>query len=380
MDSGNERLFRVLSDVGSDLIATAEQRTFARSPWQRILPAAACLLLVGGLALAAAPYFVARPETAYAPAAPTADAVVEESKPEEVIIPEAVEEYAAVPEVQNEAAMGPVGAREQLVFWDTVYYVEALYTKEEASLLLGVELGTVETADKEENLGATVYTKQDAETREDHKERQVPLEIFVEHELGYLYCLTYYLSDDPLMEWEAVYSRYYAGKLDELMERFVYGFERSSELEYGNDQNTGVDLSVESLLAFFKSTLEMEKNFGTRTDDLNDYLWKSDSGYVIPTGDIRRQLDKYLDGYTWDPRTLAEYDPSREALVLETLTVEADETGFEVIPELCSLDEESRVLRLVVSRQAEGIQRTYHIRFEPGRVVYEQIDEVISDS
>jgi len=125
MDSGNERLFRVLSDVGSDLIATAEQRTFARSPWQRILPAAACLLLVGGLALAAAPYFVARPETAYAPAAPTADAVVEESKPEEVVIPEAVEEYAAVPEVQNEAAMGPVGAREQLVFWDTVYYVEA---------------------------------------------------------------------------------------------------------------------------------------------------------------------------------------------------------------------------------------------------------------
>ena len=67
-------------------------------------------------------------------------------------------------------------------------------------------------------------------------------------------------------------------------------------------------------------------------------------------------------------------------MVLETLTVEADETSFEVMPELCSLDEESRVLRLVVSRQAEGIQRTYHIRFEPDRVVYEQIDEVISDS
>jgi len=380
METGNERLLRVLGDVGSDLIATAEQKTFAISPWRRILPAAACLALAVGLTMAAAPYFMVRPETASAPAAPTADAVVEESMSEEAAVPEeTMVEHAAVPEAQNEAAGIQAQAKEQLVFWDTVYYVEALYTREEAVLLLGAELGAVETAEKEENLGATVYMKQDAETREDYldKGRQVPLEIFVEHELGYLYCLTYYLSDEPLMEWEAVYSRYHAGKLDELMERFVFGFERSSELEYENPQNTGVDLSVEALLAFFQTTLEMEKQFGTRTDDLNSYLWKTDAGYVVPTVDVRRQLSKYLDAYTWDPRALPEYDSAQEAVILKTLTPEIHETDVAVVPELCSMEEENRILRLVVSRQEEGTQRIYQIRFDPDRVVYEQIDEAI---
>lgn len=380
METGNERLLRVLGDVGGDLIATAEQKTFAINPWRRILPVAACLLAAIGLTMAAAPHFVTQPQPAAS--APMADAVTEEDAPEMIVghtETENPEEQVAVPEVDYEAAMAPVGSKEQLVFWDTVYYVEALYTKEEASLLLGQELGTVEAADKEENLGATVYLKQDAETRNDYKERPVPLEIFVETEEGYLYCLTYYLSDDPLMEWEAVYYRYYAGKLDELMETLVFGFEQNGELEYRSAQNIGEDLTVEALLAFFQTTLEMEKRFGTRTDDLNDYLWKTDTGYVIPTGDIKRQLSKYLDAYTWDPRTLPEYDSSREVVVLETLTTETDEAGFELIPELCGLDEENRILRLVVSRQAEGTQRTYHIRFDPDRVVYGQIDEILPE-
>ena len=73
MEAGNERLFRVLGDVGSDLIATAEQKVFARNPWRQIIPVAACLLAVVGLSLAAAPRFlVQQPQPSSYPAFPSA--------------------------------------------------------------------------------------------------------------------------------------------------------------------------------------------------------------------------------------------------------------------------------------------------------------------
>ena len=379
MESGNERLFRVLGDVGSDLIATAEQKTFVRSPWKRILPAEACLLLAAGLSLAAMPYFRAPREMA-APSMKQ-DAVVEEYTAEmSTAESEGGGTAQEQPRTENTAMEAqPVQTKEQLVFWDTVYYVEAQYTREEASLVLGEYLGTVEQADTETLSGAAVYERVGSEVREDHKERQVPLEIFVENELGYLYCLTYYLSDDPLMEWEAVYYRYHAGKLDELMELFVFGLERNAALVDGYEDTpiTADDLTGEQLLAFFKSTLEMEKYFGTRSEDLNQYLWKTETGYAVPVSDLKRQLDRYLTGYMLLPEKLPGYDPDLDAVNMETLVAEVSDIEFQIVPELCSLDEENKILYLTVSGQTDqdaGIQRTYQIGFDTGLPVYLQID------
>lgn len=300
--------------------------------------------------------------------------------------PQQVPEQPPTAEVQNEAARTNILPKGQLVFWDTVYYVEAKYTLDEAAELLGAGLGTVETADQEALVGANVYTKQSAEVRTDDQERPVPLEIFVELEPGegYLYCLTYYLEDGPLLEWEAVQARCYAGKVDELAKLFVFGLERNTVLTggYADSHITADDLTAEQLLAFFQTTLEMEKYFGTRTDDLNNYCWKAEDGYVIPVEDIRRQLDKYLVGYIWQPELLPGYDPGVKAVKLEILAPETADVALQVIPEQCSLDEQSKILYLTVMQDTgsgAGMQRMYYIGFRADRVVYEQIDNVLRE-
>ena len=135
-------------------------------------------------------------------------------------------------------------------------------------------------------------------------------------------------------------------------------------------------------MAFFQTTLEMEKYFGTRTDDLNNYCWKAEDGYVIPVEDIRRQLDKYLVGYIWQPELLPGYDPGVKAVKLEILAPETADVALQVIPEQCSLDEQSKILYLTVMQDTgsgAGMQRMYYIGFREDRVVYEQIDNVLRE-
>ena len=384
MEAGNERLFRVLGDVGSDLIATAEQRVFVRSPWRRMLPAVACLLVVAGLSLAAAPYFLTQKEAAVPPAEAE---VYEEAAPvtEEPALPGTAEEPKKTQNAAVDSAR--ITPKEQLVFWDVVYYVEAKYTLDEAAELLGEELGTVETADQEELAGAAVYMKQNAETRPDGKERPVPLEIFVEVEEGYLYCLTYYLSHEPLLEWEAVFYRWHAGKLDELVHTFVEPMEMSfCNVEY--NLHTGeTALIPEQQLCLFLDLLQMEQQSGTRTADLNAYLWQTESGYAIPVEDIRKQLSRYLDDFHWNPEQLPGYDPAFNAVLLEDLTpeVSAEDQPYsylQIEPNGCSLDEENRKLVLTVHRYSGEellAERQYQICFTAGRVVYEFIHTVYSE-
>lgn len=385
MEAGNERLFRVLGDVGSDLIATAEQKVFTRSPWRRIMPAVACLLVVVGLSLAAAPRFlVQQPGSAAPTAAP--EAAVEEAAPVENQSVPADQIAADQSETEGQTAelVEPVVSGQQLVFWETVYYVEAQYTLDEAEPLLGAGLGAVEAADTEAWVGAAVYTKQNAETKSDYKERLVPLEIFVEVEDGYLYCLTYYLSDKPLMEWEGVYSRWHAGKLDELVHIFVEPIEMSAcNVEY--PLYTGETLlTPEQQLQLFLALLEMEQQSGTRTAYLNSYLWQTESGYIIPVEDIREQLSRYLDDFNWQPELLPGYDSDLNAVIMENLSSETDAedqpyTYLQIEPNGCALDEERRSLTLTVQRfdSEEMItERLYVIRFDPDRIVYSEMDTV----
>lgn len=192
MEAKNERLFRVMGDVGSDLIANAEQKTFPRSIRQKLLPVAACLALLLGLGYLARPYLIVQQPPA-AVEAPTA-------QPEE--LPPV--EPPVTPEVVVPGPIEPAQPREQLVFWDTVYYVEAHYAAEQAEPLLDGCLGWVEEADDPANDGAPVYRRRDSAVKADSMGREVPLEIFVKTGDTYLYCLTYYDTSLPLLEFEAV--------------------------------------------------------------------------------------------------------------------------------------------------------------------------------
>lgn len=380
METGNERLLRVLGDVGGDLIANAERKTFAPSPWRRILPVAACLVLVVGLTVVAAPHFLV-PKSAekyenYGAAVgnlPAADhAAKEESKPMEE--PAAEEPEAEAPEDLPESIQGTT-AKEELVFWDTVYYVESQYTYEEALPLLGAGLGIVEKADRAELLEANVYTKQDAETQLDSKERPVPLEIFVENEQGYLYCLTYYLRDEPLMEWLQVVDLWQEGRLDLLVDTFVRDLDCSlyacgMDLQY-NFNSGEINLPPEQLLQMFKVTLKMERQSGSRVSDLDSYLWKAGEGYLVPVEDIRNQLHKYLQEFTCRPEELPGYDPELEAVWMDTLDVDGydGDMYLQIAEHGCALDVDNQKLVLTVHRCiGEEVleERQYRVSFQTG--------------
>lgn len=377
METGNERLLRVLGDVGGDLIANAERKTFAPSPWRRILPAAACLVMVVGLTIAAAPHFLVQQPSAekyeeYSNATgnlPTADHAVKEEKPLEesrTDVPNADASDQLSDNAQEK--VNQVSQKEELVFWDTVYYVESQYTYEEALPLLGAGLGVVEKADRAELLEANVYTKQNAETQLDSKERPVPLEIFVENEQGYLYCLTYYLRDEPLMEWLQVVELWQTGRTDLLVDTFV------RELEYGcmdlcyNFADGEIELPPEQLLQMFKVTLKMERQSGSRVSDLDSYLWEAGEGYLVPAEDIRNQLHQYLQAFTWQPENLPGYLPEEDAVWFGTLDVDAydGEMYLKIVEHGCALDVDNQKLVLTVQRCAgEKVpeEREYVIHF-----------------
>ena len=47
----SEQVLRAMNGIGDDLVVMAEQQTLPRNPWHRILPAAACLVLILGTAV-----------------------------------------------------------------------------------------------------------------------------------------------------------------------------------------------------------------------------------------------------------------------------------------------------------------------------------------
>lgn len=328
METGSERLLRVMGDVGDDLVDTAEKKIFSRSVRQKLLPVAACLVLVAGLGLLSGAYlFRSEPSTV-----PNYDSEsIHAPVPEEEMPPQTVEK-------------NPVAAREQLVFRGTVYYVEALYTKQQAEELLGDVLGTVETADDPACVGAQVYLRRGAQVRKNEQEQEVPLEIFVQVEDGYRYCLTYFASAGAPLEYEALCRLWYAGKLDTLTELLVIPLETAAAFE------TAAALTGQQLEQMFLLTLNMERSAGKRSEDLDRYLWHDGSRYVIPEADIRRQLDKYLTGYIWQPQTLPDYRLDSCAVELDTLEVETGASAS-VKPEQCSLEEQTKTLTLVVTAE-----------------------------
>ena len=171
----------------------------------------------------------------------------------------------------------------------------------------------------------------------------MPLEIFVEQEDGrYLYCLTYYAWDGAACTLKE------AQKMEDL-----------SAFALGEAFSDPAELTEPQLVRFFLRTLELERQTGRRTEDLNRYLWydAAEDCYIIPMEDIAAQLDRYLDGNSW-PR-FAE----NRALVLKTLEAERQPETF-----AAAVFEEDRLILTTDCYE-------YIIRFTEDRCVYESIQE-----
>lgn len=396
-----EELFRAIGDVGGDLIDMAEKATFAPSRWRRWGSIAACLVVLAGLTALLLPYVTMG-------SSENSTATVLEAKPGAAPEEPAAEDMASVEEDTDSTAeaalktdmdgMNALASKEQLIFGDVIYYVEALYSDEEAQTHLGRYLGTVTDADEEAYIGERVYQKSGSDMQDG-----LPLEIFVLTEKGYLYCLTYYASAGAYCTEEQVLELLETGGEEELLEELVRTIERgipdTPDLETPDIWNfeDPSELRADQLTVWFLLMLEQQAATGYRSWNLYSYLWfqpaeglpedaaydREDGRYVVPLEDMTGVLDRYLDGYTLDPLELKDsYDAAQNALILSS-TPDLDLFGDEPQPALrlaeAGYEEATQTLRLVVERYADETYetltavRTYTIRLENGGCYYDSI-------
>ena len=355
-----ERLFRAIGDVGGDLVDLAEKQTFAPSPWRKWGSLAACLAVLLCLGALAMPYFPMgcgssssdgganlSSGSAMQDAAAETEAAVDEAPAADE--PETAESPAEAGKDYGTPGVQPT-AREQLIFRNTVYYLEAVYSDAEGEAVLGEYLGTVEDGDRPEWTGCPVYSYHSY----DKDQTEAPVDILVEVADGYLYCVTYQLQASApfdladtlyLLEHggETIVAQQYAA----VLEAADFIFDDPSEL------------SADQLAEFFLLTLQMEREAGIRTADLDKYLWYDGRNqcYEVPAEDAARQLDRYLAGYARDFGEASAWDPEREALVFDNLTVPVCEDPLN----LFAWDYQSGVLSLTVERVREGDMVYLHL-------------------
>lgn len=390
-----EKLFRAIGDVGSDLIDMAEKETFPPSRWRRWGSIAACLAVLAGLTALVLPYLTGGISTADQTADSAAPSVMAESTPAETALEgdtETATTDSAEADIQEETDLDgirdrltPAQQKEQLVFQGVVYYVEALYSEDEAQTSLGEPLGTVEDADDEAYVGAAVYAKSGSDVRDTDG---LPLEIFAETEDGFLYCLTYYASAGAYCTYEEAVKMCAYGDADGLLQRFVGVFENMPAFSDPSE------LTADQLIMYFLLALNQQDKAGYRSQDLYSYLWfqpltdlpedsiyaENGGCYVIPLEAITEILDQYLDGYTLDPSELIyyreSYDTELNALVLSRLL---DLSDLTLDIQNAVMNRETQTLYLSVaqfedeSRKSIVSVRQYIIRFENDCFYYDSI-------
>lgn len=282
MEERVETLFRALGDVGSDLIDTAEKRQFASTLWRKWLPVAACLALLMGVSV----YVLPRLTT-------DIKGTVEQTTA-------AKEQAEAKPKIEQSQESEAVA---RLVAFGMVYYPEAVYSAQEAEPLLGQAEGVVTQADDEAFVGSVIWSKQDCARKDG-----VPLEIFVEQEGAFVYCVTYYAPAGPLLSVEEAMLLWKNGTWNTLIQ---------TAADTAPDFAHPSQLNQSQLVDFFVMTLELERQLDKRTEDLNHYLWLRDGVYRIPLADVNRQLARYLEGF----------EPFAESGVLILQTLEPTRSG-----------------------------------------------------
>ena len=296
-EARQELLFRAIGGVGGDLIDTADKKVFPMGFWRRWMPAAACLALLVGLTLWVRPWFL--------PGEPV-EVPAQTAQP-----PAAVQQSPAQQETLQPPQKEPVRSKVRLTVFETEYYVESYLPADRVEV--EAALGIVAASDGGVLDGADVY--QAGETWKENKQgRQIPLEILVEYDGGYLYCLSYFAWDGPLYTAEEIRNLWAIGQWDTLVQTFGAGPVFADP----------ADLTAEELLEFFLITLRMEETAGRRSRDLSRYLWETDGRYLIPLADVTGQLDRYLEGYVFTPQGQPWYDKEYEAVVLDNLDPEEE--------------------------------------------------------
>lgn len=316
MDNREERLFRALGDVGSDLIDTAEHKKFLVSPWRKFLPVAACAAILVTAALVLLPKLKEL----------EADPSVSDSQ----TTTEAPAETETVPEQVPEQVPEEAVPKARLTISGTIYYEEGFYEETLAKPNLGNWIATVSRADDPALEGANVYAKRDCTWK-----NGLPLEVFVENQGGYTYCLTYFFSENP-----------FGGAKDvalwrQILENTAIPSD-SLDLTFENPK----ELTSQELYEFFVMTLAWEEAAGQRSEDLNRYLWyRSDlQAYAIPKQDLTRQLSRYLHNYVLVPGDCRGYDPQVEAVCVKELIPQ--ETEHLTVQEKTSYDPQTGLLDL----------------------------------
>lgn len=324
-----EDLFRAIGDVGDDLIHMAEHKRFPNY-WKKWVPMAACMALIVGLGAMALPYFPmgcgsksAAPEAAPEEPKYSMDVVDQESKTEEAETPEAPmeEPMEAEPEAEEEAAPmvpGADGTAEdsmngtqegtepsdvtQITICSTVYYLRPGIVKEGATPgNLGQYIGEVETSDNEAYIGCPVYEMAHTVWYSNHAVdgQSVPAEILVEGPDGWIAGFTGN---------EKTVSRYTAADVQ-------------AAIDQGDDEwiiRTFVQpIQAQEIYLLYEIGCEDSENLNRlflaslylNTGTAIDIAWADGDGLLVHPRDVEQRLEKFLDGFTYDPTETEAYNP-----------------------------------------------------------------------
>lgn len=360
----NEDLFRAIGDVGDDLIYMADHRRFSNQ-WKKWLSMAACIALIASLGALALPYFPmgcgsksAAPEMA-APEAPKysyADDMMDKAEvPMEAPMEEAPEaEEEAAPMAPDAGASTNDGLMEepqdeavredvtQITICSTVYYLRPGIVKEgETPGNLGQYIGDVEDSDDPDMIGCPVYEMAYTVwySNQAVDGQSVPAEILVEGPNGWI--AGYTGNEKTVSRYTAadVQAAIDQGDDDWIIRTFVQPIQ-AQEI-YLLYEGTCED--SETLNRLFLASLYL--NTGTAID----IAWADGDGLLVHPRDVEQRLEKFLDGFTYDPTETEAYNPetgmlhftseeryrNAEGLYLKGASVDGDRVWLRVgLPEV----------------------------------------------
>lgn len=385
-----EKLFEAMSDVGDDLLVMAEQKRFTSTwrKWGQMAAVFAVIVCAGALAFpylssvgtkdTAAPeqaqLSVGQPESGTT-AVVTTDIAnqmghsVAEAPIADLADPmEAAEETVADgAQAEEEVLKMDTAVQRRFVCRGTYYYLNPM--KDIGVPPLGEELGQITEAEEADLVGCSVYTVPYSTWFENFAVNGQPVtqEVYIQTPTGYRFASTAN---------EKIVSRYTIEDVQNAIEEkdeiwlvnnFVRPVENAGEVDFANV----AELSAQELHAMLWAGTTMN------TGVVMSAYWKNEEEhYVIPISEVRWRLDRFLDGYIYDPTQTGNYDADLDALVYDSDPLSYDTIPIEV--QQAQIREENH-LYLQISLPEKAIQKEYLIRFDEDSWRYEMIRQIMPE-
>jgi len=378
-----ETLFEAMSGVGDDLLVMAEEKKFV-NPWQKWGQLAAIFAVVLCAGLVAAPYLIHHgdQETKEEKPAAVAQLRADEGKPDasgskpgtqqldssggqrpEVQTQHQTEEALNRPEENGtDVEIGQEAMAERFVCRGTYYYIRPA-SVDSSRINVGEELGTVTDATKEELVGCSVYAVPYSTwfTNFAVNGETVTQEVYILTPSGYRYAVTANEKVISRYTMEDIAAAIKGKNLQWFADQFVVPVERVSDPDF----TAASELSVAQLHELLWAGAQM--NTGV---DVSDCWLNMEGKYVIPAGEARWRLNRFLTGFRYDPTRAAEYNEEYGTLVFDE-EPDRDEVQIEVLE---AEKVGSNKLRLVIVRDdGKETRKEYVIRFDEDSWRYESI-------